>query len=189
MDSTASLGGHSPEVLGAPKILAAAEGGPALEFDGLRDGLVLSVNPLANWSTFTIEVLFMPAANSPPAQRFVHIADDRESRVTMETRSADGMSWSLDTYLQGANDNCTLRDLRKVHPCDTWTWVALVYDGKAMSSYVNGVKELEGEVAFAPMTTGRMSLGVRLNRVYWFKGCIKEVRFHPAVIAPARLQR
>jgi hypothetical protein len=189
LDSTASVGGHTPEVLGAPKVVETSEGGTALEFDGLGDGLVVPVNPLANLPAFTIEVLFMPAANSPPAQRFVHIEDERSSRAMLETRSEDGTSWSLDTYLQGATDNCTLRDTRKVHPTDTWTWVALVYDGKKMASYINGVKELEGAVTFAPMTGGRMSLGVRLNRVYWFKGRIKEVRFHPAAVEPETMQR
>jgi len=184
LNSTASVGGHTPEVLGTPKIVDAA-----LEFDGLSDGLVVPTNPLANWSAFTIEVLFMPAANSPPAQRFVHIEDERRSRVMLETRSADGMSWSLDTYLQGATDNCTLRDTRKLHPTDTWTWVALVYDGKKMATYINSVEELEDEVTFTPMTSGRVALGMRLNRVYWFKGFIKEMRFHPAAIEPSKLQR
>jgi hypothetical protein len=191
LDRVESIGGHTPEVLGAPKVVDAEfpPFGPALEFDGRGDALVVPINPLANWSTFTIEVLFMPTASSPPAQRFVHIEDDRECRVMLETRSADGMSWSLDTFLQGATDNCTLRDTRKVHPTDTWTWVALVYDGKKMASYINRMKELEGEVTFAPMTSGRIALGVRLNRAYWFKGRIKEVRFHPTAIEPAKLQR
>jgi hypothetical protein len=58
-----------------------------------------------------------------------------------------------------------------------------------MSDYVNGVKELQGPVNFAPMTDGRMSLGVRLNRVFWFKGCIKEIRFSPAPLNPDGLRR
>lgn len=66
--------------------------------------------------------------------------------------------------------------------------MALVYDGKTMASYINGVKELEGEVTFEPMTNGRTALGVRLNRVFWFRGSIKEVRFHPAAIEPSKLQ-
>ncbi len=188
LDSTASVGGHTPEILGAPKIIDTAEGGPALEFDGLGDALVVPVNPVANWPAFTIEVLFMPASDTPPAQRFLHIEDDGGSRVLLETRSDDDASWSLDTFLQGADDSCTLRDTQKVHPTDVWTWVALVYDGKTMASYINGVKELEGEVTFEPMTNGRTALGVRLNRVFWFRGSIKEVRFHPAAIEPSKLQ-
>ena len=32
-----------------------------------------------------------------------------------------------------------------------------------MTDYVNGVKELENNITFAPMTTGQTSLGVRLE--------------------------
>lgn len=184
LDSATSVGGHKPETLGAPTPVNAA-----LQFDGLSDGLIVPVNPLAVWKTFTIEVLIMPAADGPAAQRFLYIVDERNSRVSLETRFADGQSWCLDTYLLGGKDNCTLRDTTKLHPTGQWTWVALVYDGKTMAHYVNGVKELEAEVVFSPMASGRTSLGVRLDRAYWFKGLIKEVRFCPAALPPETLQR
>lgn len=184
LESTATIGGHKPEILGTPKSVDAA-----LQFDGLSDGLIVPVNPLAGWATFTIEVLFMPAADDPAAQRFLYIIDERDSRVSLETRNADGKSWCLDTYLLGDKDRCTLRDTTKLHPTGQWTWVALVYDGKTMTHYVNGVKELEREVVFPPMTSGRTSLGVRLDRAYWFKGLIKDVRFCPGVVASEKLQR
>ena len=109
--------------------------------------------------------------------------------MLLETRVIEGRSWSLDTFLRCGETERSLFDPTRLHPTGKWTWVALVYDGKTMAHYVNGVKELEGEVAFAPMAAGQISLGVRLNRVYWFKGCIKEVRFHPAALPPESLQR
>lgn len=189
LKNVTSIGGHRPRVLGAPKIVDVTTGGPALQFNGQSDGLLLPVNPLRRWARFTIEVLFLPEADSPPAQRFVHIQDERGGRVTLETRSPDAKSWSLDTFLLCGESRHTLLDRTKLHPAGKWAWAALVYDGKQMASYVNGVKELEGKVAFTPMADGRMSLGVRLNRVSWFKGCIKEVRFTPAPLAPEALQR
>jgi hypothetical protein len=54
---------------------------------------------------------------------------------------------------------------------------------------VNGVKEKEGKIVFGPMSDGRTSVGVRLNQVFWFKGSIAEVRFHPEAVAASRLQR
>jgi hypothetical protein len=39
------------------------------------------------------------------------------------------------------------------------------------------------------MQDGQMSIGVRLNQVFWYKGAIREVRFHPVALAPAVLQR
>lgn len=189
LDNVTSIGGHRPTVLGTPKVVDATTGGPALQFNGQSDGLLLLANPLRRWAKFTIEVLFLPEADSAPAQRFVHIQDERGGRVTLETRSPDGKSWSLDAFLLCGESRHALLDHTKLHPIGKWSWVALVYDGNKMMNYVNGVKELEGKVAFASMADGRMSLGVRLNRVSWFKGCIKEVRFTPAPLATEALQR
>jgi hypothetical protein len=58
-----------------------------------------------------------------------------------------------------------------------------------MTDYVNGAREFEGRVVFPPMTNGDTSLGMRLNRVFWFKGSIKEVRFHSTALTPDGLQR
>lgn len=189
LDSVASIGGHQPIVLGAPKIVGEAAGGPALQFNGQSDGLVFPINPLAGWPKFTIEVLFLPETDGPTAQRFLHIQDERGSRGLMETRIVGGKSWALDTFLLCGESSLTLRDRTKLHPTGKWAWVAVVYNGKKMTHYINGVKELEGKVAFLPMTSGRMSLGVRLNQVHWFKGNIKEVRFTRAALPPDALQR
>jgi hypothetical protein len=189
LDNAESIGGHRPRVLGAPRIASAATGGPALLFNGKNDGLILPVNPLRGFSKFTIEILFRPDPDGPRAQRFMHIQDERDSRIMIETRLIGSLSWSLDTFLQSGDNGRPLLDRAKRHPTGRWTWVALVYDGKTMSDYVNGEKELEGPVNFAPMADGRMSLGVRLNRVFWFKGSIKEVRFTPVPLKPNDLRR
>ena len=39
------------------------------------------------------------------------------------------------------------------------------------------------------MTGGQVSLGVRNDRRYWFKGCIKEVRFIPETLNSNALER
>jgi hypothetical protein len=191
LDSVASIAGHKPEVLGAPQLTDEAPGGRAVRFGGSNDGIVLSTNPLAGRATFTIEVLLMPEVNGAPAQRFLHIEDETGSRILMETRIRGGKLWSLDTYLHSdiGKDNCPLLDTKRLHPAGRWAWVALAYDGRMMAHYVNGVKELEGEVVFTPMTSGQISLGVRLTRAFWFRGCIQEVRFHPTAIQPAAMQR
>ena len=189
LDNVESIGGHRPRVLGAPRIEGAAKGGPAFLFNGKSDGLILPTNPLRGLSKFTIEILFRPDADGPRAQRFVHIQDDRDSRIMIETRLIGSQSWSLDTFLHSGDNGRPLLDSTKRHPMGKWAWVALVYDGKTMSDYVNGVKELEGPVSFAPMADGRMSLGVRLNQVYWFKGCIKEIRFSHMPLNPDDLRR
>lgn len=112
------------------------------------------------------------------------------SRALIETRLDGKGAWWLDTFLLKAGTaGRALIDAQRTHPTGRWYWVALRYDGKTMTSFVNGVKELAGEVEFGPMSAGKVSLGVRQNKVYWFKGAIREVRFTPAALAEGRLQR
>ena len=66
---------------------------------------------------------------------------------------------------------------------------SLVYDGREMSHYVNGVRELSGTVAFGPLAKGRTSLGVRQNLVYWFKGRIRSLRITPTALEGGALMR
>ncbi len=77
----------------------------------------------------------------------------------------------------------TLLDRTKVHSTDQWHWVALTYDGTTMTHYVDGVREVEGPVAFRAMSPGKMSLGVRLNKVSWYQGCMREIRYTPRTLA------
>ncbi len=178
------VGSHVTEVVGAPEV--GAEN--AILFDGKGDGLFVPANPITGWSAFTIEVRFKPDGSGGEEQRFLHLEDELKHRVLMETRVRD-RQWSLDTFLfQDAEHRLTLLDRTKLHPTDRWYWVALVYDGAKMSHYVNGELELAGEVAFTPMTTGRTSIGVRQNRVSWFKGAIAEVRFTPTALSADRLR-
>jgi hypothetical protein len=180
-----SVGGHPAEVLGAPVVKE--EGGrKALCFNGVSDGIILPVNPIEGWPSFTIEVLFRPDGDGPEEQRFLHIQDEAQRRVLLETRVTHERTWALDTFLlSSASDRLTLLDRSKVQPTDRWYRAALVYDGTTMSHYVNGVKQLEGAVTFPPMSRGHISLGVRQNKVHWFKGCIAEVRFTAGARAPA----
>jgi hypothetical protein len=190
VDSTSRIGGHKPLVLGAPRTVV-EDGRKAVRFDGVDDGLIFSHNPLERRGAFTIEVLFKPDGDGPAAQRFVHLEDTAENRALIETRVTPDKKWYLDTFLfsRPAEKGVTLVDQTKLHPCDRWYWAALVYDGKVMSHFVDGGFEKQGEIAFGPMVEGRTSLGVRLNQVFWFKGAIAEIRFHPRAVAAGQLQR
>ena len=182
----ARVGDRVAEVVGRPR--ASGTGADTgILFDGQGDGVFVPANPLAGWRAFTIQVRFKPDGSGGEEQRFLHLEDELKHRVLMETRVRD-QHWSLDTFLfQDAVRKLTLLDRTKVHPTDRWYWVALVYDGTTMSHYIDGELELAGEVEFPPMTTGRTSIGVRQNRVSWFKGAIAEVRFTPAALPAHRL--
>ncbi|MDI1247930.1 MAG: LamG domain-containing protein [Lacunisphaera sp.] len=189
LDRTDQVGGHRTEVLGAPQVVA-GPGGPAVQFNGTSDGLYVPDNPLAHCLAFTLEALIRPDADGPAEQRFLHVQDEAGSRALLELRLTD-RGWALDTFLFSATTQTKLAllDRARLHPAERWTWVALVYANGHMAHYIDGVKELEGDVVMPPLGTGRISLGVRQNKVSWFKGRIREVRFHPTALAPAALQQ
>jgi hypothetical protein len=137
-----------------------------------------------------MEALIRPEAGGTPEQRFLHIQDDAGSRSLMEIRLTDS-GWALDTFLYSVKNgkSLPLLDRTKLHPAGQWTWVALVYAHGHMAHYINGVKELEGDVTIPALGAGKISLGVRQNKVFWFKGAIREVRITSAALAPEQLQR
>ncbi len=181
----AKVGGMATEVIGAPKV-----GDGAVSFDGVRDGILVPKNPLEGLRAFTIEVLIRPAEGGPTEQRFWHAGDAAAARALLETRLNGKGGWWLDTFLmQPGKAGRTLIDPQRIHPTDTWHWVALRYDGKTMTSFVDGVQELQGEVDFGPMGAGKLSLGVRQNLIHWFKGSIRAMRVTPEALAAEKLQR
>src|SRR5882724_4525130 len=188
VDDLARVGGHATEVMGAPKAID-TERGRAVCFDGTRDGLVVGANPIAGLAAFTVEVLFRPDMSSAPAARVVHIAeDDSEDRALIETRTSTADRWFLDTFLKAGTDKLTLAQSHAEHAAGTWYWVALTYGDQQMRHYVNGALEASGAVAFRSLARGHTSLGMRMNHVSWFKGCVRELRISPVALPPERLQ-
>lgn len=190
LNDTTEVGSVTPELLGAPQVVSDSIMGTAIKFNGQDDGLIIPKNPVKGMQKFTVEVFFKPASGGTEEQRFVHFQDDNDNRGLIEIRLNPGDKWSLDTFLYNskADSGLTLLDREIEHPCDQWYWAALTYGGTTMKHYVNGQKELEGNIDFRPMVEGRTSLGVRLNKVYWFKGMIKEIHFYPKVLEASELQ-
>ena len=185
LDDVKKLGGHDTEVIGAPRLVDGAA-----VFDGAHDGIFVPMDALVGAGQFTIEILFSPAEGGPEAQRFFHLQDATDWRVMIETRLDGKGGWWLDTYLGSPKGGKALIEPKLVHPTDKWYWAAVSYDGKTMTDFVNGVKELEAtDIKFGPFGTAKLSLGVRQNKVYWFKGAIREVRFTPAALPAEKLQR
>jgi hypothetical protein len=188
LDNLASIAGHAVTVIGAPTIVSTPVG-TAVEFNGASDGLMLDANPIEGLTQFTIEVLFEPAAGGPAEQRFFHVQETgTDNRALLETRMIDGR-WCLDTFLEHGTAARTLIDRARTHPAGTWHVVALVFHGREMTHYVDGVRELSGDVAFQPLGRGATSIGVRMNRVSWFKGRIARVRVTPYPLAAGELMQ
>jgi len=190
IDSTTSIHGLTPMVLGAP-VVTATPHGDALCFDG-DDAVVLDAHPLDGLGSFTLEALVRidgvtaAALNQP---RYLHIeATSGPARATMEARVTE-TTFYLDTFLLAGTASHTLVDTAKIHPVGQWTWTALTYDGVTMRHYVDGVEDANGAVTIPAFGPGKMSLGVRQNLMYWFAGCIREVRATAVALPAEQLQR
>jgi len=159
--------------------------GEAVEFDGVGDAFFLDESPLQGLEQFTVEVMFRPDAGGLPAQRFLHMGELSGDRVMLETRLTRDNQWYLDAYLRSHDTAVTLFDSLKTHPTGRWHHVAFVVDGGVMDTYVDGKHELNGRMRFSPLKPGKTSIGVRRNRIHWFKGAIGKIRITPRVLLPS----
>ncbi len=184
LDNLSTIGGHAVTVVGAPRVVDGPFG-RAVEFDGARDGLFIETNPLRGLLRFTVEVVLEPARDGAEEQRFLHMEEEGTgNRALVELRLTPASLWSLDTYLRHGDAGLTLLDRSIVHEAGRWHAVALTFDGRTMAHFVDGVEEARGDVAFEPLGSGRTSIGVRQNRVSFFKGRISRIRVTPDVLAP-----
>jgi hypothetical protein len=175
-------------VHGAPTVIE-SDRGRAVLFDGRSDALFVGTNPIKDAGTFTIEALFRPDRGGMTEQRFVHVQDGAcENRVLLETRLT-GDSWYGDTYIRSGSTDSALADPAMLHPLGTWHTMALVYDGTNMLQYVDGNLELSRGIRFEPMGDAMVSIGCRANRLFWFKGAVREVRFTRSALAAEQLLR
>jgi hypothetical protein len=174
-DQTDSLGGYPATVLGHPHLIDSPYG-KAVEFNGVDDALFVDVHPLAGASAYTWEVIFRPDADGPEAQRFFHLQEqdpktgkDTDNRMLFETRIVDGQ-WCLDSFASSNGNNRTLLNCKLLHPLGKWYRVTAVYDGKELRNYVGDELEGSGDLKLVPQLAGHSSVGVRINKIYWFKG-------------------
>jgi hypothetical protein len=187
IDNLKQIGGHAVTAVGDPRLVEGPEH-RVVEFDGVDDALFVDVHPLAGRRQFTAEVFFRPAADGPKEQRFFHLqADGSEDRVLFETRLTDDGKWFLDTYVKSTGGECTLYAQDHTHPIGPWYHAAIVIDGRTMRHYVNGQLELSQPLMFEPHAAGRTSIGVRINKVHWYKGAIGWARFTPRALEPKEM--
>lgn len=192
-DRLENIGGHKTTVLGQPRVIDSPVG-KAVEFDGVDDALFIDNHPLAAAETFTWEAIFRPDGGERE-QRWFHLSErdlktgeDTENRMLFEIRVA-GDKWYLDSYNQSGAANKALMNRAALHPLGAWYHVASVYDGREFSNYVDGVREGAAEVSFAPHRQGHASVGVRINKLFYFKGAVHLARFTRAALSPSEFLR
>jgi hypothetical protein len=186
-DRLDQIGGHKTTALGAPRIVETPVG-KAVEFDGVDDALLIDVHPLAGAKTFTWEAIFRPDGGEVE-QRWFHLNEDpatgvdTENRMLFEIRVIDGQ-WCLDAFIRTGEANKALLNRRHLHPLGAWYHVAAVYDGREFRSYINGQPDGAAELNLRPQGPGHTSVGVRINKVFYFKGAVAQARFTRRALSP-----
>ena len=183
LDSIEAVGGYPIDVEGRPVVVDGPYGS-AIEFNGAGDALLVEANPLAGLEAFTVEMVFRPDAGGLPEQRFFHLGEVNGDRVLFETRLTEDGHWYLDTFISSGDSNRPLLNESHLHPVGQWYHLALTCDGQQEVNYVNGIQEASGSIDFVPLAGGQTSIGVRLNRVCWFRGAIGRIRFTAGVLDP-----
>jgi len=193
------IGGHPTIVEGNPKVIETPVG-KAVLFDGVDDALFIDNHPLAGAKTFTFEAIVRPDGGDFE-QRWFHLAErdaktgqvtsfdpatraDTNARFLFELRVV-GSQWYLDAFVNGPGYSRALMVQDKRHPLGRWYHVAQVYDGAEYRSYVNGALQAKAEISFKPQGPGSAAVGVRLNRVNYFKGAVRQARFTPRALPSA----
>ena len=188
-DRVDNIGGHKTFVLGQPQVIDSPVG-KAVAFDGVDDALFVDNHPLAGAEAFTWEAIFRPDGGATE-QRWFHLSErdpttglDTENRLLFEIRVV-GDQWFLDSYGQSGMASKALMNRAALHPLGAWYHVAAVYDGRQFSNYVNGVREGAADLRLAPHGPGHSSVGVRINKLFYFKGAVHAARFSRRALSPA----
>ena len=193
LKSLKKIDGHKVQVFGNP-VVVKTEIGKAIKFDGVDDRILVDNNPVGSAKEFTIEVIFKADAaykiSSQP--RFVHFqdpADPQEKRVMVELRLTPENQWYLDGYMETDAGNKTLVNRTLTHPLGNWDHVALTFKDNTFTTYVNGVSEVTGQVPWDEKLInekGKVSIGGRMNEVFYYKGLIKTIRVTHKALAPGK---
>lgn len=187
LDNLARLAGLSVTVEGSPCVIDSSHG-PATLFHGIQDALFLDIHPLQGAASFTLEALFRPDPGGPAEQRFVHLQQTGVvDRMLLETRVTPDGRWYADTFICSRGIEYPLNDPALLHPLGQWHTLAMVCDGSTMTQYVNAVRELSCPVAFTPQGPGRMSIGMRINKVCPFQGAVAVLRFTDVALPAGQL--
>jgi Concanavalin A-like lectin/glucanases superfamily len=195
-DTLKHVGGMTPKVEGDPQLVDSPLG-KAVQFNGKDTALFFPGRPLVGAKTFTIEAIFRPEGGEFQ-QRWMHIAQtdpktgldanpggtsDPNPRFMFEVRVVKDQ-WYLDAFVNSKAGSKALAFPDQLHPINRWYAVEQTYDGKTYRSYVDGILQGQGDVAFQPHGPGHMMVGTRLNRVNYFKGSVALARFTTRALKP-----
>ncbi|MCK4919942.1 MAG: hypothetical protein KAS71_02785 [Bacteroidales bacterium] len=117
-------------------------------------------------------------------QRFLHMGEIHGERLMFETRLTTDGYWYLDAYIQNGEVKLAMIDSTKLNPLGKWYNFALVNKNGELEVFLNGKKEFKEKIQFTPFTDANTSIGVRQNKVHWYKGAFYKIKITPEAISP-----
>jgi len=174
-------------ILGNPKTVHSPYG-KAVAFNGIDDALFLKEMPLKGLKSFTVEMIFKPESNGVFEQRVLQIGEITGDRMLLEIRVLNN-NWYFDGFVASKGVKLALATEELLHPLEKWYHVAFVVTPNSLTTFVNGKQELHKNYTFNPIQNGQTSIGVRMNKVTWFKGAIYKIQISPEALKPNQFLR
>ena len=176
--------GHTGTIAGATWTTQGKSGG-ALSFDGINDWVTVNdANDLDLTTGMTLEAWVRPSSLA-------------SWRTVLLKQRTGGLVYSLyasnDSSLAESDINI-VADLgtrrRRRSPLNTWSHMAVTYDGTMLRLFVNGI-EVSSRAMSGAMTTSTGVLRIGGNSVWneFFAGRIDEVRIYNRALTPRRNPR
>lgn len=174
-------------ILGNPKTVHSPYG-KAVAFNGIDDALFLKEMPLKGLESFTVEMIFKPESNGIFEQRVLQIGEITGDRMLLEIRVLNN-NWYFDGFVASKGVKLALATEELLHPLEKWYHVAFVVTPNSLTTFVNEKQELHKNYTFNPIQEGQTSIGVRMNKVTWFKGAIYKIQISPEALKPNQFLR
>jgi concanavalin A-like lectin/glucanase superfamily protein/galactose oxidase-like protein/Big-like domain-containing protein len=183
-DTVDSSGGARTGTLNGPTRSLTGKFGSALSFDGINDWVTIpDANALDLTNAMTLEAWVRPSAIS-------------SWRTVLMKEQSGGLAYGLyansNTNRPSAHiTTSSEQDTRGTAQLalNTWTHLAVTYDGTTLRLFVNGVqassKAIGGSIV---TTTGVLRIGGNGVWPEWFAGLIDEVRLYNRVLTAAEVQ-
>jgi glucose/arabinose dehydrogenase/fibronectin type 3 domain-containing protein len=159
--------------------------GNALSFDGAND--IVTINDAASLDLtngMTLEAWVSPAALGGTWRTV--LMKEQPGQLVYAVYASEGSSRASGHVYSGGD-----LDTRSPNtiPLNTWTHLAVTYDGATLRLYVNGAQVSTRAVAGSmPNSTGALRLGGNTVWAEWFSGLIDEVRLYNRALSAPEVQ-
>ena len=180
---TDSAGGANPGSISGATWTTAGKYGSALSFDGVNDWVTVSDSASLDVTRVTLEAWVRPTALGSMWRTVLH--KEQPGGMVYALYANQGFGLPLGQVNIGGARNALGANL----PLNTWSHLAVTYDGAVLRLFVNGTAAGTVTVSGSiPASTGPLRIGGNAVRSEWFAGQIDEVRVYNRALTQSEIQ-